>query len=208
MVKIYTKSGDKGRSSLFGGQKVEKSDLRIEAYGNVDELNSQVGTIVAELYSYSSSERKRVEKFRFGSSRQARTIRVFNDLSKKLTRIQNELFVLGSDLATPLNIRIKIPRVTKSFTNRLEKEIDSWQKDLPQLKKFILPGGSKIGAKLHLARSTTRRTERSIVRLAQQNRINGKDLIYINRLSDWFFVLARFVNKLEKIKETQWRGRG
>ncbi len=208
MVKIYTKSGDRGQTSLFGGQKVEKSDLRIDAYGNVDELNSQVGTILAELYSYSSSERKRVEKFRFGSSRQARTIRVFDDLSKKLTRIQEELFVLGSDLATPLNIKIKIPRVVKSFTNRLEKEIDAWQKNLPELKKFILPGGSKVGAELHLARSTARRTERSIVRLAQQEKINERDLIYINRLSDWLFVLARFVNNVEKIKETEWKGRG
>ena len=182
MVKIYTKSGDRGQTSLFGGQKVEKSDLRIEAYGNVDELNSLIGVILAEDLSL--------------------------EISKKLVRIQNELFVLGSDLATPLNIKIKIPRVVKSFTNRLEKEIDSWQKDLPQLKKFILPGGSKVGAKLHLARSTARRTERSIVRLASQENINERDIIYINRLSDWFFVLARFVNKVEKIKETEWKGRG
>ena len=182
MVKIYTKSGDKGRSSLFGGRKVKKSDLRIEAYGNVDELNSLIGTILAENPS--------------------------KDIAKKLTRIQNELFVLGSDLATPLGVKIKIPRVNRPYILRLEKEIDAWQKGLPQLKKFILPGGSKIGAKLHLVRSIARRTERSIVGLAQQDAINAKNIIYINRLSDWFFVAARYVNKLEKIKETEWKGRG
>src|SRR3989344_6625525 len=192
IMKIYTKSGDRGQTSLFGGQKVEKSDLRIEAYGNVDELNSLIGTILADLVVL-----VRVEP-RLG----------VKPLIAKLTRVQNELFVLGSDLATPLNIRIKIPRVVKSFTNRLEKEIDAWQKNLPELKKFILPGGSKVGAKLHLARSTTRRTERSIVRLGSHENINERDIIYINRLSDWFFVLARFVNKLEKIKETEWKGRG
>jgi len=191
-MKIYTKSGDRGQTSLFGGQKVEKSDLRIEAYGNVDELNSLIGTILADLVVL-----VRVEP-RLG----------VKPLIAKLTRVQNELFVLGSDLATPLNIRIKIPRVVKSFTNRLEKEIDAWQKNLPELKKFILPGGSKVGAKLHLARSTTRRTERSIVRLGSQEKINERDLIYINRLSDWLFVAARYVNKVEKVKEIEWKGRG
>src|SRR3989344_767510 len=182
MVKIYTKSGDRGKTSLFGGQKAEKSDLRIEAYGNVDELNSLIGTILA------------------GD--------LLQEISKKMTRIQNELFVLGSDLATPLSVKIKIPRVSKTFITRLEKEIDAWQKNLPELRKFILPGGSKVGAKLHLARSTARRTERAIVRLGSHENINERDIIYIKRLSDWFFVLARFVNKLEKIKETEWKGRG
>ena len=137
----------------------------------------------------------------------------------KLNRIQAELFVLGSDLATPLNVSTssrkvglrgasKIPRITKAFIARLEKEIDTWQKQLPQLEKFILPGGSKIGAKLHLARTIARRAERSIVRLGSQEKINKRDLIYVNRLSDWFFVAARYINKLEKIKETEWKGRG
>lgn len=180
-MKIYTKSGDKGRTSLFGGRKTKKDDLRIEAYGSVDELNSLIGTILAENLS--------------------------SDISKKLTRIQNELFVLGSDLATPLDVKIKIPRVVIPFISRLEKEIDAWQKDLPQLRKFILPGGSKVGAKLHLARSVARRSERLIVRLAHIDKMNEKDIMYINRLSDWFFVAARYVNRVDDKKEVLWKGR-
>lgn len=182
MVKIYTKTGDKGTTSLFGGKSVSKNSGRIDAYGNVDELNSLIGTILADNPS--------------------------SIIYEKLIRIQNELFVLGSDLATPLDVKIKIPRITKAFIRRLEKEIDVWQKNLPQLKKFILPGGSKIGAKLHLARSVTRRVERSIVNLAHTERVNEKDVMYTNRLSDWFFVLARYANNLEKVKETVWKGRG
>lgn len=181
MIKIYTKSGDIGKTSLLGGGKANKGDLRIEAYGNVDELNSIVGLIMAK---------KPPKK-----------------ISKKLIRVQNELFVLGSDLAAPLRVKVKIPRIKQTFITRLEKEIDAWQKDLPQLKKFISPGGSKAGANLHLVRSVARRTERAIVRLAYTDKINEKDIAYINRLSDWFFVLARMINKLEKVKETKWKGR-
>ncbi|KKP93951.1 MAG: hypothetical protein UR98_C0001G0036 [Parcubacteria group bacterium GW2011_GWA1_36_12] len=186
-MKIYTKSGDRGQTSLFGGQKVAKDNLRIETYGSVDELNSLIGVIVAELNQ--------------GNSPQGRII-------SKLTRNQEELFVLGSDLATPLDVKVKVPRISKYYISRLEKEIDAWQKNLPELKKFILPGGSKIGAKLHLARTIARRAERSIVRLASKEKINERDIIYINRLSDWFFVVARYVNKLEKVKEIEWKGRG
>ena len=187
IMKIYTKSGDRGQTSLFGGQKVAKDNLRIETYGSVDELNSLIGVIVAELNQ--------------GNSPQGRII-------SKLTRNQEELFVLGSDLATPLDVKVKVPRISKYYISRLEKEIDAWQKNLPELKKFILPGGSKIGAKLHLARTIARRAERSIVRLASKEKINERDIIYINRLSDWFFVVARYVNKLEKVKEIEWKGRG
>jgi len=183
-MKIYTKTGDLGSTSLFGGKRVGKDNLRIDAYGNVDELNSLIGVIVAEL---------RIQP-----------------LKNKLARIQGELFVLGSDLATPLELgsKVKVPRTNKTLVNRLENEIDIWQKDLPELKKFILPGGSEVGAKLHLTRAVCRRAERAIVALAKVEKINVKAQIYINRLSDWFFVAARYVNKLEKIKETEWKGRG
>lgn len=180
-MKIYTKSGDKGKTFLFGGRKVNKNDLRIAAYGNVDELNSLIGVILAEDPP--------------------------EEISKKLTRIQNELMVLGSDLASPMDVTTTIPRVTQPYVSRLEKEIDSWQKKLPQLKKFILPGGGRIGSKLHLARAVTRRSERSIANLANQEKINAKVLMYVNRLSDWFFVAARQNNKIESIKEVQWLGR-
>ncbi len=183
-MKIYTKGGDRGTTSLFGGKRVDKDNLRIEAYGSIDELNSLIGTILAE--------------------------NLLSGLSKKLERIQTELFVLGSDLAAPLELRpkIKVPRIKKTFVSWLEREIDVWQKSLPELKKFILPQGGKVGAKLHLARAVCRRAERAIVVLAKVEKINVNANIYINRLSDWFFVAARYANKLEKIKETVWQGRG
>lgn len=181
MVKIYTKTGDSGTTSLFGGQRVNKNSARIKAYGNVDELNSLMGAILSE-----------------GPSK---------NISKKLLRIQEELFVLGADLSSPLSVKVKIPRISKSYISRLEKEIDGLDKQLPTLRNFILPGGSSVGSKLHLARTIARRAERSIVDLSNQEKINSSILPYINRLSDWFFVLARYVNKLENISEKVWKGR-
>lgn len=183
MVKIYTKTGDRGTTSLFGGERVDKNSARIKAYGEVDELNSLIGVIITGL----------VEGVR--------------PLKRELLRIQSELFVLGADLATPLNIKVKIPRVTRPYITRLEKEIDKWSCSLPQLKKFILPGGSKTGSKLHLARTVARRVERSIVDLKKQEKVNKNVLIYINRLSDWLFILARYANKLEGQSERIWEGR-
>lgn len=182
MVKIYTKTGDSGTTSLFGGKRVEKNSLRIEAYGCVDELNSVIGIVVASNPSI--------------------------DGLQKLIRIQSELFVLGTDLASPQGVKVKIPRITKTYAKRLEKEIDAMERRLPKLKNFILPGGSKVGAQLHLARTVARRAERRIVELSNAGKINQNSLIYINRLSDWLFVLARYVNSLEKVKEIPWMGRG
>lgn len=181
-MKIYTKTGDRGTTSLFGGKRVDKNSLRIEAYGCVDELNSLIGTIVANNPSA--------------------------DVVKKLIRVQEELFVLGTDLASPQDVKVKIPRITKTFVTRLEKEIDVMEKQLPKLKNFILPGGSKVGAQLHLARTVARRAERRIVDLSHTEKINQNCLIYINRLSDWLFVMARYSNSLEKVKEITWKGRG
>jgi cob(I)alamin adenosyltransferase len=124
-----------------------------------------------------------------------------------LTRIQNELFILGSYLATTFDVKTKSPKITKIYITRLEKEIDNWDKDLPKLKNFILPGGSKVGANFHLARTICRRSERSIAALAKQENINENILSYINRLSDWFFMLARFVNKLYNVHEIEWKVR-
>jgi cob(I)alamin adenosyltransferase len=181
-VKIYTKTGDGGATSLFGGKRIDKSSARIEAYGYVDELNSLIGTIVAK--------------------------KPMTEVLKKLIRVQNELFALGTDLATPMDIRVKIKRVNKPMIARLEREIDDIDKNLPKLKNFILPGGGNVGSNLHLARTVARRTERKIVDLANTEKINQNSLIYINRLSDWLFVLARHVNNKENEREMIWKGRG
>lgn len=181
MSKIYTKKGDRGETSLFGGQKVDKNSLRVEAYGKADELNSLLGVIIAED--------------------------VPRDVYQKLARIQNELFILGTDLATPADVKIKVPRIKKNNTSSLEREIDIWQKELPKLTNFIVPGGSSAGSKLHLARATSRCLERIVVALDRQDRLNPAILPYVNRLSDWFFVLARHTNFVAKSKETVWRGR-
>ena len=196
-MKVYTKTGDSGTTSLFGGRRVDKNSSRIKAYGEVDELNSLVGVILADL-----EEGVRGEF-------------AVEPLKRRLLRIQLELFVLGADLATPKDVSTslklrgasKIPRVTKSFITRLEKEIDAWSRDLPQLKNFILPRGGKVGSKLHFARTIARRAERSIVDLAEGEKVNKYALSYINRLSDWLFTLARLVNQMEGFKEIPWKGR-
>lgn len=205
MVKVYTRTGDRGTTPLFGGKRVDKNSTRIKAYGEVDELNSLIGIVLTNLnYSSSPLGREVSSKIKIEnkvSSRDARTIKI------KLLRIQTELFVLGADLATPKEVKVKIPRITKSFVTRLEKEIDKWSTSLPQLRNFILPGGSTVGAKLHLARTVARRAERSVVELSGQEKINKNAQVYINRLSDWLFTLARYVNKLEGIVEVAWKGR-
>jgi len=179
-VKIYTKTGDRGTTSLFGGTRVAKHSTRVECIGYVDELNALLGIVLLDSGA---------------------------QISKKLLRIQGELFALGADLATPAGVKVKVPRVKRSFVTRLEKEIDQMDRNLPKLKNFILPGGSACGAKLHLARATARRAERAIVVLADEEKINEAILSYINRLSDWLFVLARYVNKLENFPERIWKGR-
>lgn len=193
-MKIYTKTGDGGNTSVFGGKKIGKDSSRIDAYGNVDELNSLLGVIVSGLET------------RFvGGGKKEKNLKIF---IKKLLRIQNELMVLGSDLASPGDLKIKTQRVNSSFAKRLEIEIDTWQMELAELKNFILPGGSIISSWLHLARSVTRRAERSIVKLSSEEPINKNALVYINRLSDWLFVFSRQVNRLEKVEEIIWKGRG
>jgi len=177
-VRIYTRTGDNGVTALFGGKRVDKNDVRVEACGTCDELNSLIGVVVYECSG---------------------------GTGKKLLRIQNELFVLGGDLATPLEVKVSVPRVRKNFTARLEREIDAWDKSLPVLKNFIVPGGSRIGAMLHLARARCRCLERIVVRLDRTDSLNRHVLPYINRLSDWFFVLARHTNYEAKSGEIIWR---
>ncbi|GBC78530.1 Cob(I)yrinic acid a,c-diamide adenosyltransferase [bacterium HR08] len=167
ITKVYTRTGDRGETSLVGGRRVRKDSARVDAYGEVDELNSLLGVVRAHLTD--------------------------SPVNRLLAEIQNELFTVGADLASPLEI--KAPRIEPEHIARLERAIDEWNRTLPPLREFILPGGSVPGALLHLARTVARRAERRIVRLAAEEPINEHVLVYMNRLSDLFFVLARAINR-------------
>ncbi len=174
-MRIYTRTGDGGKTSLYGGRRVLKSDIRIEAYGNVDELNSVIGMVLAE---------KKIAK----------------NLKPFLKKIQENLFLIGSLLAGY--------KSSKQFTDgskQLEKWIDSLEEKLPELRNFILPGGTKTASILHLARTVCRRAERRVVELNQKETVDKNIIIYLNRLSDLFFEMARLVNSKAGIKETIWQ---
>ncbi|MBV7440313.1 cob(I)yrinic acid a,c-diamide adenosyltransferase [Weeksellaceae bacterium TAE3-ERU29] len=184
-MKIYTKQGDKGQTSLYGGLKVSKADLRIEAYGTIDEINSVIGCIVSE---------NTIEKY-----------------NQQLIEIQNNLFCIGAELATPSdkletqNGKSRIGKlITENETHSLENYIDEQQKNLPQLTHFILPGGGKSSAITHLSRTVCRRAERIIVRFSEIETVRPETIQYINRLSDYLFTLARTFAKENGIEETKW----
>ncbi len=181
-MKIYTKTGDKGETSLFGGQRVPKDDLRIAAYGTVDELNSVLGLALAETPN--------------------------DEITRILIQVQNDLFTLGSDLASPLekeNRNFVIPRITTAQVERLETFIDSIEYKLPELRNFILPGGSKAASFLHFARTVCRRSERMAVSLARTVDIGPNPVVYLNRLSDLLFVLARYENFSSGHPDVDWK---
>ena len=179
-MKIYTKSGDKGETSLFGGGRVSKNNLRIKAYGTVDELNSILG-----LAASFTDDKK---------------------LAEEIRNLQNQLFMLGSDLATPLDKnKVKIQRVSDMEITFLESRIDFYDEKLPELRNFILPGGSKGASYLHFARTVCRRAEREIVALAETEEIGIDVVKYINRLSDLLFMLARFANIVSGTSEIEWK---
>lgn len=179
-MKIYTKTGDKGDTSLFGGQRVPKDAMRIEAYGTIDELNSILGRVLAE----NPDER----------------------ISEIITGIQKELFALGADLATPLAAESKlVRRFEPKDAHKLEKWIDDLESRLKPLKSFILPGGSVVAAQIHVARTVCRRAERIVVRLSRNEDIGNGITVYLNRLSDLLFVLARYANQTAGIPETKWK---
>ena len=183
-MKIYTKTGDEGSTSLFGGRRVDKDDLRIKAYGTVDELNALLGSAVSEILD-----------------------EAFKELLKN---IQIDLFIIGSDLATPDDgkINFTVPKTEESLIRKLEEAIDLYSDKLPPLKNFILPGGSKGASLLHLARTVCRRAERSVVELSKNENIGQNILVYLNRLSDLLFVLARYENQLTSTPEVEWKPRG
>lgn len=181
---IYTKTGDDGSTGLFGGQRVRKSEGRVEAYGTVDELNAVLG--VARTYSRTAE---------------------FDNI---LAGLQNQLFTLGADLATPdpadeQKGSISIPRVTAAHVAPLEAAIDAWEAEMPALTQFILPGGSPLAASLHHARTVCRRAERSVVLLASQEAVNPEVVRYLNRLSDALFVLARLANYRQGLSDVIWK---
>jgi len=181
-MKIYTKKGDQGQTSLFGGGSYSKDDGRIEAYGTVDELNSVVGCASAEL----------------GTEQ---------DLKDLLLKVQGQLFMLGAELATVQpTAEMKRGFLQKAHAQALEAQIDEWEKSLPPLKQFILPGGSRAASFLHLARTVCRRAERRLVSLSKNVELRPELLVYMNRLSDWIFVLSREVNRRAKISDVLWEG--
>jgi cob(I)alamin adenosyltransferase len=182
-MKIYTKTGDDGTTGLFGGGRVPKNSPRIEAYGTVDELNSVIGILAAQQGS-------------------AYFLTMLQDF-------QRTLFVLGSDLATPLESKTtySIPRIEESDVKKLESLIDSEELHLPPLERFILPGGSAIAGYFHQARTVCRRAEREVITLSQSEKLGEFDIQYLNRLSDLFFVLARRANQLGGITDVEWDGK-
>jgi cob(I)alamin adenosyltransferase len=179
-VKIYTKIGDTGETSLFGGKRVSKDALRIETYGTVDELNSILGV--------------------------CRSMNTAKEVDAVFEEIQNDLFALGADLATPVDTKNKsVKRITSLDVSRLEQHIDAIQPKLTPLTSFILPGGSRTASMVHFARTVCRRAERLVVHLNREEPIGEQDIIFLNRLSDLLFVIARWINALGNTPETKWK---
>jgi cob(I)alamin adenosyltransferase len=177
-LKIYTKTGDEGETGLFGGQRVSKNDLRVRAYGEVDELNSFLGLA---------------------------SVRVMDHRVTLIIRaLQSDLFTIGADLATPETTDRKALRLDKRRIKRLEEQIDDFDGRLPTLKSFILPGGTEGAATLQVCRTVCRRAERAVVDLADLEQINSAILVYLNRLSDLLFVLARWLNHEAGVEEPRW----
>ncbi|MDO8452072.1 MAG: cob(I)yrinic acid a,c-diamide adenosyltransferase [bacterium] len=196
---IYTKTGDTGTTALFGGKRVLKCEELVDVYGSIDELNSWIGLIASSVPTSS--------KLRRAGKRQA--------LRKFLTVVQSDLFTIGSTLAGwPASTRgAKSTRGGKGNLDYLmdrvkemEERIDEMDKELPQLVNFILPGGALLSSHIHIARAVSRRVERQAVALAQTHDIDSRILVYLNRLSDLFFMLARSINKDENVEEIIWQG--
>lgn len=185
-LKIYTKTGDRGETGLFGGARVPKDDARVEAYGDVDELNSVLGMAVAQLQATGDDE-----------------------LVPGLLAIQSDLFTLGSRLATPApedggRDNPWIPQLDAGRVAEMERWIDRAEEDLEPLQNFVLPGGTPAAASLHLARTVCRRAERRVVSLARGATIEEGVVIYLNRLSDLLFTLARFANRRAEVADVPW----
>lgn len=182
-MKIYTKTGDKGDTGLIDGSRISKSDLRIIAYGVVDEANSHIGLIISNIEKNS----------------------IFDDVKKILLNVQQDLFVLGAELANPNTLKDDNMLVKTEMISTIEKYIDKFESELAPLSNFILPGGSIESSLLHICRTVVRRAEISAVALAKEQKINQEILTYLNRISDLFFVLARVTNKRQKQNDIPWK---
>lgn len=183
--KVYTKKGDKGSTNIVGGHKVDKSSNRIKAFGEIDELNVIVGMCVVDVTLIENKHSKEVSSY--------------------LQRIQHELFNLGNMIATlPEDFNEKMPSISMTDIDHMENKIDFFNDSLPTINSFILPGGSELSIRLHFARVVCRSCERTIVRLSKEEDVNNVVIAYLNRLSDLFFVLSRWVNNKKKVKEFLW----
>jgi cob(I)alamin adenosyltransferase len=178
LTKIYTRGGDAGQTSLGDGSRVSKLDLRLEAFGTVDELNASLGVVLAG--------------------------EVPDELRPVLERVQNELFDVGADLSVPMGREGRL-RVAQSQVDRLERDCDHFNAELPELRSFVLPGGTPTAAGLHVARTICRRAERETLRASQEHELDPLTAIYLNRLSDLLFVLARAANVGAGRDEPLWR---
>jgi len=181
-MKVYTKTGDKGETSLFGGKRVSKHDIRIEAYGTVDELNSFIGLI----------RDQKIDEHSFNV----------------LIEIQDRLFTLGSILATePGNSKVKVPKLFEEDILFLEEEIDKMNETLPEMRSFVLPGGHTTVSYCHISRCVCRRAERFVIHLSEKEHVNELTYKYLNRLSDYLFVLARKFSQDLEVNEIEWKAR-
>ena len=183
-MKIYTRTGDDGTTGLIGGSRVRKSDPRLDCYGTIDELNAMLGLAAVTLDGALLSLREQV------------------------TQVQNDLFVIGSHLAIPdpqSAQASELPVLDEQLVTRLEMQIDAAESQLPPLRNFILPGGTEVAARLHLARTICRRAERLLVDFAMDRPVSPIVLTYLNRLSDWLFVHARLANQLAGVGDVPWQ---
>ena len=183
-MKIYTKTGDAGETGLYGGERVPKDALRVSAYGTIDEANAAIGVARSSFADLSISE--------------------------DLAAIQNALFDVGADLATPNDSKYRenITPIDERDVAHLEKLIDGYEEELEPLQAFILPGGHEAAAALHLARTVVRRAERDVTQLAREETVNTHVAVYLNRLSDLLFVMARVMNMKQGVSETRWQVKG
>ena len=179
-MKIYTKTGDTGETTLLGGTRLPKYDLRIEAYGTVDELNAYLGHLADQEV--------------------CQTYRPF------LQELQQDLFTIGSNLATePGNTKVKLPALRKNAVLEMEQSIDTFEEELPPLKNFVLPGGHPTNSLAHICRCVCRRTERRIIELHKEQPIAPEYIAYFNRLSDWLFVFSRWISHHTQSPEVPWK---
>jgi len=177
-LKIYTKTGDDGKTSLFDNTRVWKSNVRIMSYGAIDELNSILGIVIS--------------------------LDIDSKIKEVLVKIQNDLFIVGSDLANPDMLNTKI-RTTEDMVKFLEETIDIFETELDELNSFILPGGTLSASILHLSRTVARRAETHVIALLQNEQISKTSSVYLNRLSDLLFVLARVTNKTKSVPDVIWK---